>query len=48
MSEIDLNILFSSILGVDGYEMGRFVGPTNDPLKRVKLVDMSHPILRSN
>jgi hypothetical protein len=36
MSDIDLNILLNSVLGVDGYEVSRFGESINDHPNRVK------------
>jgi hypothetical protein len=38
MSDVDLRILLSSILGVDGYEVSGFGESINDHPNRVKLV----------
>jgi hypothetical protein len=37
MSDVDLSILLSSVLGVDGYEVGGFGESINDHPNRVKL-----------
>jgi hypothetical protein len=38
MSDIDLSILIKSVLGVDGYEVGRFGELIHDHPNRIKLV----------